>query len=938
MSAEVKSKVAVIVVHGVAYHAPGASARAASELLHGSRTRNALSPYSPDVQETVSIPLHQLKISTPLKEEPPPSWVSSLPIIRWFEKALRERTVFLTRAWAKKAPSYEPANERVANDFMRLLLQDYRGVDRPVEGPNDHQEAASYVTTCIKMTRDEVSSAVTSEQGTPNAGNKEAEGDPATHARARAQKTEVHLYEMYWADLSRPKNTILSFFQGLYQLLFHVGSLSRLAISTGLEAAENRDRKPWKWLNWTQTWAVRILTLPIPILNLILLISLVGTLPHLIYGDEWVRRAAIVSSAVLGLIACGVASQWLPATRWPLTWVAIPLGFAIGFSGLCCLLVHFITPWSLLALEGWILGAGFLYLSVGSYDEVRDGAKEVAWALYGLSAGLFLVMLFVIRNHTTPLEQATLWMMQIVLAELRASWFLLIIFAFATLLLGSKAWRSLPRDSAERARAKAAVRSSRFALALPALGILIVTLALWSGLFVKTSDRPACPNCPSTSLATKLFGEKIPVPLSKSVKDLNFLKIPVSKSVEDTKVLFDRVEAEEYIESSKASGTKEDSKITEDVRTKRNVNEMTPSEYFRGLFVWSATPAFPIVLGLISVSMFLLLLWLLPSVFTEMKPPRGSGNSSSQRLGGWLSRGLDATAIGFALLWLSAFLMPMLFAVLHWWEKTELNSLDSPTAAILQWLGLATGSLAILASVAKSGSSVLGIILDVDNYLRTSPKEKTPRALIMERYVSLLRYVADDKVEARKYDRIVILAHSLGALISGDLLLYLKSQGDSDLARLGLGTPGMKAGTKIPIRLFTMGDPVRQFLNRMFPYLYEWVRSTPDNSLKHLGGLEETRPDDAPLAGTPDPQRLGVERWVNAYRSGDYIGRSIWLNEWYGRTTAGSGEYPQAISVAQDNAVHPTREEMCIGAGAHQHYWDQSAPDIAEKLDELISR
>jgi len=140
------------------------------------------------------------------------------------------------------------------------------------------------------------------------------------------------------------------------------------------------------------------------------------------------------------------------------------------------------------------------------------------------------------------------------------------------------------------------------------------------------------------------------------------------------------------------------------------------------------------------------------------------------------------------------------------------------------------------------------------------------------------------------------------------------------------------------MRLFTMGDPVRQFLNRMFPYLYEWVRSTPDNSLLHLGGLEETRPDGLPLTGTPDPQRLGVERWVNAYRSGDYIGRSLWLNEWYSRTTAGTGEYPQTISVAQDHATPPIREEMCIGAGAHQHYWDQSAPDVAEKLDKLISQ
>ena len=637
------------------------------------------------------------------------------------------------------------------------------------------------------------------------------------------------------------------------------------------------------------------------------------------------------SPALLGLLVCAIMSPRMPSTSQPLIWAGIPVAFAGVFGGAGWLLSLWITSVPFLALEGWAFGAGINYLSINSYDEVRDGAQEVAWTLYGASFLTFLVILWSIRRDSTPIEQATLWMMQIALAELRVSWFLLIIFAFAALLLGRKAWRSLPKGGAERARAKAAVRTSRFALAMPALGILIVTLALWSGLFVKTSDKPACAACPLPSLATKLFGKKIPVPLP-------------SASQHD-KLLFDREEAEEYIEFNEGKDGKKHTERKSEVDTKgkaednAEVDDMTPSEYFRGLFVWSATPAFPIVLLILSAGIFLLLLWLLPSVFTEMKPPRGSDNASSRRMGSWLSRGLDATAVGFALMWTAAFFMPVLFATLHGFsvENDLFKQLDSPTAAVLQWLGVATGSLAILASVAKSGSSVLGIILDVDNYLRTSPKEKTPRARIMERYVSLLRYLADDKEEARRYDRIVILAHSLGALISGDLLLYLKSQGDPDLARLGLGTPGMMAKTRIPLRLFTMGDPLRQFLNRMFPYLYEWVRNIPDNGLQHLGGLQETRPGGPPLGGTPDPQRLGVERWVNAYRSGDYIGRSLWLNEWYGRTTTGTGEYPQPISVAQDNAAALVREEMCIGAGAHQHYWDQSAPDIAEKLDLLIS-
>ena len=889
--ANVKPKVAVVVVHGGAYHAPGASARAASELLHGLRPKGKSSPYGPDTQETVSIPLKQLKISKPLLESEA-GWISRVPILRFFARVLQERTVFLTRAWRKMATSDDFRNERVANDFMRLLLQDYRGVDRPVEGADDHDEAASYVTTRIKMTREESRSSL--EGG--------VEGTGSAPGQA---KTEVHIYECYWADLSRPKNTILSFFQGLYQILFHLGSLSRLAISTGADATENRDRKVWKWLDWTQNWAVRILTLPIPILNLILFISLFGALPHAL-SEHLARVGAVVLAALLGLLVCAMVSRWLPATPWPLTWAAIPFVFAIAFGSLAWLASYKMSPWSLLALEGWLLGAGIVYLSVSSYDEVRDGAKEVAWTLYGVSLATFIGVLWLVREQKNPIEQVTLWMVQIILAALRGSWALLFLFAFVVLVLGSLAWRSIPAG-AGRTRAKAAVRTSRFALAMPAMGILIITLALWSGLFVKTTkSNQTKERCFQSSLATKLFNNSIP----------GLLDLPA-----DWGGLFlDESDAQGYLNSVPCP------------------QGLPPNDYFQGVLVWSATPAFPVVLAVLGIGVFLLLLWLLPSIFSEMKPPRGSDNASSRRMGAWLSRGLDATAIGFVLMWTAAFFLPVLFSILHEWKKSELNSLDSPTAAILQWLGLATGSLAILASLAKSGSSVLGIMLDVDNYLRTSPKEKTPRARIMERYVSLLRYLADDQDEARKYDRIVILAHSLGALISGDLLLYLRSQGDADLARLGLGTPGVSSGTKIPMRLFTMGDPVRQFLNRMFPYLYEWVRSTPDNSLLHLGGLEETRPDGLPLTGTPDPQRLGVERWVNAYRSGDYIGRSLWLNEWYSRTTAGTGEYPQTISVAQDNVTPPIREEMCIGAGAHQHYWDQSAPDVAEKLDKLISQ
>src|SRR5229473_7684292 len=694
--ADVKPKVAVVVVHGVAYHAPGASARAASELLHGLRLADKKSPYGPDTQETVSIPLKQLKVK-PLPE-PDPGWMSGVPILGRLVAAFQERTVFLTRAWKKMPRLDEPASEKVANDFMRLLLQDYRGVDCPLKEPAEHDEAASYVTTRIKMRRGETPPSGKGGTGsTSNTAAAEPPDDPSGPASRPAQpEKEVHIYECYWADLSRPKNTILSFFQGLYQMLFHLGSLSRLAISTGADAAENRDRKVWAWLDKTQCWAVRVLTLPIPILNLILLIALFGALPHLVAEAQWARGAAVVSAALLGLLACAIVSRWMPATRWPLTWAAIPLVFAAGFASVAWLVAWRMSPWSLLAVEGWVLGAGIVYLSVSSYDEVRDGANEVAWTLYGASLGTFLAILCLIREHKNPIEQATLWMMQIVLAALHFSWMLLVLFALVTLCLGSWAWRSLP-DGPERARAKAAVRTSRFALAMPTLGILIVSLAFWSGLFVKaTKTKLASDRCSQSSVATKLFNNAIPKPLRSPKIMVGFV--------------LDEEYAQKYLDLEACP------------------NGMTPNDYFQAVLVWSATPAFPLVLVVLSTGAFLLLLWLLPSLFTERKPPRGSDNASSRRMGAWLSRGLDATVIVIVLTWSAAFVLPVLFEVLHERGIVDFKYMNHPTAQILQWLGLATGSLAILASLAKSGSSVLGIVMDVDNYLRTSPKEKTPRA------------------------------------------------------------------------------------------------------------------------------------------------------------------------------------------------------------------
>jgi len=244
-------------------------------------------------------------------------------------------------------------------------------------------------------------------------------------------------------------------------------------------------------------------------------------------------------------------------------------------------------------------------------------------------------------------------------------------------------------------------------------------------------------------------------------------------------------------------------------------------------------------------------------------------------------------------------------------------------------------------------------VLDVDNYLSTGPIEATPTARILERYASLLRYLSNYSETGRGYDACVIVAHSLGTTITADILRVLHRQACGEhgdrLAASTLGPLdpelrgifGKRSGksvgdsdSRVPLYLFTMGSPLRQLMNRFFPHRFWWVRDEPDNGRAPLQDAPSALPPNEVADRDPPPAKLGVRQWSNAYRSGDYVGRSVWVDEWYQRTNGkpDSGGYPEPISASSD----ATRWEACIGLGAHTHYWDGTAPDIAMRLDELI--
>lgn len=192
-----------------------------------------------------------------------------------------------------------------------------------------------------------------------------------------------------------------------------------------------------------------------------------------------------------------------------------------------------------------------------------------------------------------------------------------------------------------------------------------------------------------------------------------------------------------------------------------------------------------------------------------------------------------------------------------------------------------------------------------------------PRARVFARYYSLLQHIA--RAEPA-YGKVVVIAHSQGTVITADLFRYLNFR---TLWPLGSA-----------VTLFTMGSPLRQLYARRFPELYDWVwHSAPP--------IDEYSPPDISDDCKPIPSELGVKRWVNAYRSGDYVGRWLWRPDVCSyQFNAPRDRAPwSAIDAPLKGHSHDkleTRRELCVGAGAHTHYWDGTAPEVALELDLLI--
>src|SRR5215475_3985180 len=230
--------VAVVAVHGVADQVPGATARQIGNLL-ADLGRPATARYSAFEEETLRIPVRPLELSRPAD------------------------AAGGTRRFCERSQALRHGRSTVKPDmeFLRGQLSEYRG-----EGPAD-----TYDTVRLR-------------------------------ARREGADLDVHVYELFWADLSRLGGTAFAIFGELYQILFHVANLGSHAIS----AASIGDRLPgpWDWWIRLQRAAAWVLAGPVAMLNLAFI---------------WTALVMLTAALPLGLhlpVAIGVAAV-------SLAWVAI---------------------------------------------------------------------------------------------------------------------------------------------------------------------------------------------------------------------------------------------------------------------------------------------------------------------------------------------------------------------------------------------------------------------------------------------------------------------------------------------------------------------------------------------------------------------------------------------------------------------------------------
>ena len=716
---------------------------------------------------------------------------------------------------------------------------------------------------------------------------------------------EVDVFEMYWADLSRLSGSVPRVLTELFSLLFRLSALGRDTIDAAATLFQGANS--WSYLQKLQTcldWGYsRLLALLSLQLIMIGLILIPVALARDYVGPIFKVMAAFLGAGVFFYIAYR-HEKWVLAVLFGGGITLLPIfnfggstkEYAIGIAWLVVLTIAY----------GWVLTI---------FEERFRFVRFVGWRLWILVSLITLACAFCSWDEGgMPLSHwvfGSLRAMEVVLMLAVVMWVVAGIGLLVWLVFCVRAILAVPKPDAKgshmpRFIARSSVATGMLGLIISLGFFLVMSMSFWAAV-----ETPL-------KLATQKYAY---VPLIFIIDDAKkpacgigcFLDAP-------------------HPETTTAANTGSCCPML--VKPAG-----TASLFVEDRFVNSTEE-----LSLVGVLLLLIVAYLVasfaPSIVAELQLKR---NMNGTYLGRWLTAGyrqLDGvvfwvSAIGV----LAALLVGLLLGsarMVRWfnelqpfyndwmmpishclstWSQKLVNPLVYSAASLAVALGTLGG---LLSKYVPALRAPLDVALDVDNHFREFPRRAIPRSRIFSRYFAVLRHIA-----ALGYDRVVIVSHSQGTVISTELMRYViergSTQGAGDVAELHHFLKGKT-------RLLTAGCPLRQLYAARFPVMYEWVLASQGGQLG------------------PQATDVGVSHWINLYTTGDYVGR--WL--WSGSPVAQDRSIPQIDRpvkyddwlVARANlwtAITLQNEfDLCVGVGAHTHYFEPDQRAAAIAVDVLI--
>jgi hypothetical protein len=310
--------------------------------------------------------------------------------------------------------------------------------------------------------------------------------------------TDVDIHELYWSDLSHFGSGAFAIFDQIIQLMIHVSSLGRTVAATILGAlgkVPEGERTCWRLfygLNATSYW---LLSIPIVVGNLILVLLAALLIPALL-GDKPVSIAIVGLAAIfvavgtgLLLFRRGAGKQHNPKAPWATILVSLIGGIATAGAAQLWLYGHTDGVWHqmiLILLELPLLG-GVGEVMMRSYDKSRPGALA-AWHAMIVLLGLWMAAVFV-RLYYLPAAADLPFSLSVWLGHTVEAPFAFLVLVWGGLYLTNAAlWLAgtgLKRTESARQSEEItrSVNTSFIAASLPAPLFLALVLGLWGFAF-----------------------------------------------------------------------------------------------------------------------------------------------------------------------------------------------------------------------------------------------------------------------------------------------------------------------------------------------------------------------------------------------------------------------------------------------------------------------